>query len=140
MAIGLERFRQITSGDRIILDATQTGGQKSELSLGHKITAWRNGHGDTFTHGTVADQAENVAFKTQFRNALVKAEGTTIARLAAQKAGLPANWDTNASSISAKKIQLVLDEAQKLRKTAIDRTEHNVTRFMANTGQPNLQS
>ncbi len=138
MAIGLERFRQITSGDRVVLDATQTGGQKSELSLGHKITAWRNG--DSFTHGTTADQAANTAFKTEFRNALVKAEGATIANLAAARCGLPANWATSGSAISAKKIQQVLDEAQSLRKTALDRTDRNLKAFMGGQGQPNLQS
>ena len=89
MAIGLERFRQITSGDRIVLNATQSGGEKRELSLGHKITAWRNG--DSFTHGTGTDQTANDNFKTEFRNALVKAEGQTIANLAAARAGLPPN-------------------------------------------------
>lgn len=138
MAIGLERFRQITSGDRIVLDATQTGGQKSELSLGHKITAWRNGA--SFTHGTAADQADNVAFKAQFRNALVKAEGATIANLAAARCGLPANWATSGSAISAKKIQQVLDEAQSLRKTALDRTDRNLKAFMGGQGNPNLQT
>lgn len=136
MAIGLERFRQVTSGDRVTLGAGGTGVQKSELSLGAKFKAWRNG--DSFQHGTVAHQQANIQFKGEFFSALTKAEGSHIARAAVRAAGLPADWNTNPKALSAKTVAKVLDKAQEFRKASVDATNHNAKAFLQRTGAPSF--
>lgn len=137
MAIGLERFRAITSGDRVTLDAAGTDVQSSELSLGTRFQAWRNG--GSFSHGTAAHQMENVRFKGAFYAALLKAEGPVIAKSAVRAAGLQTNWQIDPKPLSAKQVQQILDNAQQIRLGALGRTRDNFVGYMTGTGQPSLQ-
>lgn len=124
MAIGIERFRQAT-GDRLVLDNAGTGVQKSELGIGERLKNWWNG-------GPPAPQArENFQFKTAFFQALVKAEGPGIAQAAMRHGGLPATWATDGKPISARRVQMVLDEAQKIRHTVMNRNAGQVRGYMA---------
>jgi len=138
MSLGLETFRA-SKGDRVILNqplGQETGVVKAELPFRDRVVNFFK-HGNA-KYGTVQQQTQNRDFKVAFSQALIKAEGAHIANLAARKAGLPVGWEQSAKPISAKKVRLVLENAQHYRQKAVKQTEHNVKLFLKGTNPPSF--
>ncbi|RVU15822.1 inositol phosphate phosphatase SopB [Methylobacterium oryzihabitans] len=134
--LATEHFRSL-QGTRFVLD--QTGQQNgpaaikgAALGLMDRIRAVRDG--GSFAHGTMEHVRANQTFKLEFYDALIKAEGLTVARAAAKAAGLPDDWATRANSMSGARCRRVLDAAQHIRMDLVKDGNRAARAFVA--GQP----
>jgi phosphatidylinositol-4,5-bisphosphate 4-phosphatase len=139
MSLEISAFRS-AQGNRLTLDQAQhpTGVIKAELPFGDRVVNFFK-TGDA-RYGTAQQQQDNRDFKTNFRTALIKAEGVHIANRAARSAGLPPGWQNSAKPMSEKTVKLVLEKAQQFRKEAVDQTEHNIGAFLRRTTPPSFTS
>ena len=137
MSLEISAFRS-AQGNRLTLDQAQhpTGVIQAELPFGDRVVNFFK-TGDA-RYGTAQQQQDNRDFKTNFRTALIKAEGAHIANRAARSAGLPPGWQNSAKPMSEKTVKLVLEKAQQYRKEAVDQTEHNIGAFLRRTTPPSF--
>src|SRR5262245_60827798 len=74
MTLSIENYRALDGG-RLVIRQDSEGRESisnEDISFGQRITAWRNG--DSFSHGTEQQIAENKTFKQSFYTALCNAE------------------------------------------------------------------
>jgi hypothetical protein len=103
------KFKNFTGEVRLVISQDKNGEKQvvSDLSLGKKTI----GIGSIFSSILSNEPQENLDFKSEFHQALLKAFGPEIADQAVKSAGLASSWQTDSSPLLARQVQVIVNNA-----------------------------